>query len=135
RVLGLEPDEPEELGDATRSGPAIPLLVHAQRLGDDVPDRHPRIERGVRILEHDLELAPKAAQRGTSLGRQLLTPEPHRARRRLHELEHRSPQRRPAASRLADDAERLCRAEPERPPDTACTSAVLWRRSFPLCTG
>src|SRR5262249_51520719 len=41
--------------------------VDAQRLGDDVPDGHPRVERVVGILEHEPDLLaqrPQPAPRG-----------------------------------------------------------------------
>ena len=41
-----------------------------QRLGDDLVHRHPRIERRVRVLEHDLHLAAQrdASRASDSLG-------------------------------------------------------------------
>ena len=46
------------------AGPRPPLgaaadALDAQRLGDDVGDRHARVERAERVLEHDLDRAPR----------------------------------------------------------------------------
>src|SRR4029079_18192136 len=77
------------------------------RLLDDVADRHPRIERRVRILEHDLHLAPHPAQVLAAERRQLLAVEEHGAAGRLGQLEDAIAGRRLARAGLADDAERL----------------------------
>jgi len=42
-------------------GPAADAL-DGQRLADDRADPHPRVQRGVRVLEHKLQVAPVAAQ-------------------------------------------------------------------------
>ena len=58
RVLRAEPDRPQELLDATP--PFLPAVepVDPERLADDLAHRHARVERRVRILEHDLDVAP-----------------------------------------------------------------------------
>ena len=46
----------------SRRAPAVPSAVEPERLADDVADRHARVERGERVLEDDLHVAPQAAQ-------------------------------------------------------------------------
>src|SRR5262249_26296922 len=101
RVTSAQADLPEELGHALRSAPATPAVVDAQRLGHDLPDRHSRVERRVRILEHRLDLAAQVPERRALLGRQLLALEADRAGRRRLELQDRAAERRLAAARLA----------------------------------
>ena len=51
-VVGRETDELEQLGD---TGVVVALdLLDPQRLGDRRADGEARVERGLRILEHDL---------------------------------------------------------------------------------
>ena len=54
RVLGAESNGAEQLGDALLSLVAAVEPMHAQRLGNDLSHGHARIQRRVRILEHDL---------------------------------------------------------------------------------
>jgi hypothetical protein len=66
--LGREPDggvRVEAHGRQQLTDPARPSrdLVHGQRLTDDLPDRQPRIERGVRILEDHLQVTPERPER------------------------------------------------------------------------
>ena len=61
-VLGVEPDEVEQLLDPL-AAPALghDVVVDLERLTDDVADRHPGVERGVRVLEDDLDVAAHPA--------------------------------------------------------------------------
>ena len=54
----LEPDELEQLGDAAAVLPGRAAVEQHQRLGDDLVDRHQRVERVARILEDHLHPAP-----------------------------------------------------------------------------
>ena len=54
------PTDDEHLDDPRVPGPGN--REPDQRLGDDVGDRHARIERAERVLEHDLHVAPEPAQ-------------------------------------------------------------------------
>jgi hypothetical protein len=56
RVIGIQADEVHDLADPPVDGVGFPAL-REERLGEDVVDRHPWIERGERILEDDLQLA------------------------------------------------------------------------------
>jgi hypothetical protein len=88
--------------------------VDAERLADDLSDRHAGIERGVRVLEDDLDPAPHFAH---ALGRvmgDVDTGKPDRARRRLFELEDGAPDGGLAAAGLADEAERFAGGDRKR---------------------
>jgi hypothetical protein len=88
-------------------------LRDVERLGDDLPDPHAGIQRGVRVLEHELKVAAQDAELsaldGAEIGpveqdltaRRDLEPDPHAAKRGL------------AAARLADQPERLAAADPQ----------------------
>src|SRR3954453_23824128 len=54
--VGAEPDRVEQPLRGLAPRFPCPELVDDERLGNDVADRHPRIERRVGILEDDLEL-------------------------------------------------------------------------------
>jgi hypothetical protein len=67
--------------------------VGEQRLGDDVAHGHARIERGERILEHDLHRAAMPAQR-LGIQRAEVVAEPdHAAGARLDQTQHRASER------------------------------------------
>src|SRR5439155_286217 len=59
-VLGAETDGAEQLVDSLTAADAVEA-VYAKRLRDDLAHRHPRIQRRVRILEDDLQLAAHVA--------------------------------------------------------------------------
>src|SRR5262249_56963279 len=88
--------------------------MHAQRFGDDVADRHPWIQRAVRILEDHLHPAADGAQLvGAELG-EIAALEDDLARRRRLELQDAPSRRRLAATRFPDEAERLAARDAER---------------------
>jgi hypothetical protein len=62
REVGIEANDVEQLADGL--APARPGSdpVHLERLRHDAADRHARIERRVRILEHDLHLPAHTPQ-------------------------------------------------------------------------
>ncbi len=84
------------------------------RLGDDLPDGHARVERRVGILEDHLHVLPRAAQLRAGQLRDVDVPEHHAPARRFHEPQHRAAERRLAASRLSDEPERFARLDLER---------------------
>ncbi len=55
-------------------GPSL-QAVHGERLCDDRGHRHARVERGARILEDDLHLAPDGAQLALGQRGQVASPE------------------------------------------------------------
>ena len=65
RVLGVQPTS--SISSLTRASTFRLLrLVDAHRLADDRRHRHARVERRVRVLEHDLHLAAQLAQIGSA---------------------------------------------------------------------
>jgi hypothetical protein len=81
--------------------------VNFERFTHDVADGHPRVERGVRVLQHDLDAAPQLAQL-RALHREDVPPLETRgaAGRRFEPHEHLR-EGGLAAAGLADHAERL----------------------------
>ena len=60
-MFGVEPDQAQQLPHpVVRVAPAVTVAVAGavdpQRLGHDPAHRHARVERGVRVLEDDLEV-------------------------------------------------------------------------------
>ena len=56
--LRVEPDDLEQLAHARVAPLVRDHAVGAQRLGEDVGDRQARVQRGHRVLEHHLHVAP-----------------------------------------------------------------------------
>jgi hypothetical protein len=80
RELGrVEADEIEELGDARAPLRARARLVDDERLLDDGADAHPRVERRVRVLKHDLHVAPRLPQPLARKAEDVFLAEAHRA--------------------------------------------------------
>src|SRR5438034_2225151 len=109
----IEPDEPEQLGDALLAPGARAQPVDDERLFDDLTCAHPRVQRRVRILKHDLHVAPRLAQTPAGKVEHVLAAESHRAGRGLDQPQHASPGRRLAAARLADEPERFALLDAE----------------------
>src|SRR5919108_758423 len=107
RVVRVEADHLEQLAHGVAPAFARADPVHLERLGDDVPDRHAGVERGVRVLEDDLHLAPHAPEILALQRGELLAHEAHGAGRRADELEDRVAGGRLPRAGLAHEAERL----------------------------
>ena len=107
-VLGLQPDLDQQARHAV-----VPLagrggeLVDDQRFAEDRADRHARIERGERILEDDLHLAPHGAQIVAAEAQHVLPVERRSRRRGLDQAQHAAARGGLAAAGLADQSERL----------------------------
>ena len=82
-------------------------VVDLHRLGDDVADRHARVQRGVGVLEDHLQVAAHLAHLATVELRQVLALEDHLAGGRLVELQDGATGRGLAATGLAHQTERL----------------------------
>ena len=81
------------------------------RLGDDLADRHARIERGVGILEDHLHLLAHGDQLARGRAVAMSTPSKRISPRgRIVEAQHEAAEGRLAAAGLADQAERLAAA-------------------------
>jgi hypothetical protein len=61
-LRGIQPDDRQRLRHTAPSLRAGSDLVDLKRVLDELLDRHRRVQRGMRILEHDLHLAPQPAQ-------------------------------------------------------------------------
>ena len=96
------------------SAPAGCEPVDVERLADDVASRHARVERGERVLEHDLHLRGAAARSALDEMRDVLRRRTGSARGRLDQTQHAARDGRLAAAGLADQAERLARADRKR---------------------
>ena len=111
--------------------------VRAQRLGDDVADRQPRIERGERVLEDDAQLAaqraPLARRRARRSSRPSTTIRPACGRGELEHLAAASSSCRSPTRRRARASRR--RAASKLMPSTARTRADLALEDAPLSSG
>ena len=116
-----------------RCGPGD--LVHPQRLADDLADRQPRVERGERVLEHDLDLLADRPQLLAALADEL---------RALERFSRRSPAAAAARTRAVVDLPQP--DSPTRPsvsrsarskltPQTAWATATVRRTNPPPRTG
>ena len=113
-VVGVQADGLEQLGHAVAPGLALGQAVDRQRLADDRADRHARIERGIRVLEDHLDLAPvgeePAVAERREVGRIAVV---HFAGGGPEELDDGPAERRFAAAALADQAERFAAVQVE----------------------
>src|SRR3954453_20069936 len=113
RMLRRQADGAQQLVHPLLPRVALVPAVDPQRLRDDVAHRHARVQRRVRILEHDLHLTPHIAHLTPAERCDLPAVEDDLPRRRLDELDQRPRQRRLPAPGLADEAERLARRDRE----------------------
>ncbi len=88
--------------------------VDPERLGDRIADGHPRVEAGQRVLEDDLQVLARRAQRLSLRMGDVAAHQGHRAGGRRDQVQHRPRQRRLARAALADHAQRLALAHHER---------------------
>ena len=89
------------------------MYVDRERLADDVAHRHARVQRRVRILEHDLQLTADLAHLLALVVRDVTTVDDDPSRGRLDQLEDRSSKGRFAAAGLTDQPECLPVRDPE----------------------
>ena len=99
---------------ASRLGVALGQLVDLQRVRERGLQRHPRVQRRVRVLEDHLQVPALRAQLTLGQADELLAAQLHAAAGRAHEPEQRAAERRLARARLADQAEHLALVEVER---------------------
>ena len=108
RMVGPQPYQLEQLRHARRSLLLVAdQAMQPQRLAQHGTDSHARIERGVRVLEDDLQAAAARAHLVGVERQQVLALEAHGAFRRLDQPQHQPADGRLAAARLAHDGERL----------------------------
>ena len=107
-VVGVEADALQQLLGALQ--PPLPgrdVGVHRPALGHDVADRHARVQRAVRVLEDDLDLAAVPLEGPAAHLGDVLTLVADRAAGRLLQRDQQLRDRRLAAAGLADHADRL----------------------------
>src|SRR6185437_2871912 len=105
-----------------------------ERLAHDLADRHARVERRVRVLEHHLDLAAQSLELVPMRSGKVAAVERHRTARRRLEPHQRAPQRRFSAARFSDETERALRLDREAHPvdrpdrtDRATPDAAAYR--------
>ena len=110
---GRESHAREKRADALRQRAPAGELLHAERLGDLIARPHARVERGLGILEDDLQLAAAAAELLALELQPVDTAEANLSGVRREQPGHDSPGRGLAAARLADEGEGLAGFDPE----------------------
>ena len=95
RVFRLQPHALQQPADAFASRVSLQQTMHAQRLHNGIPDRLPRIERGVRILKNKLNIAAQRLQFAAGQRINTLAVKGDAAALRFHQ-----PQQRPPGSRF-----------------------------------
>ena len=113
-VVGVQPDDAQQLLDAFAARLPLGQVVDDQRLADDAADGHARVQRRVGVLEDHLHLAAEVTQLVSLHLHQVATVEQDLAGGRPVELEDRPPDGRFPAAALAYQAERLAAADGER---------------------
>src|SRR3989304_2866125 len=103
----FQPDLTQRIHDNSAAFLGRADLVDAQALPDGLADRHPRIERRVRVLEDDLHVAAHGLQVGAAQLQHVDAVEPDGARAGLDQAQHRPSDRRLATTRLSHQAEGL----------------------------
>jgi hypothetical protein len=83
-------------------------------MADTLGDRHGRVQRGVRVLEHHRQVPPERPELPLGEPGQVLALPHDAARRRVGQAQQRPTQRRLARAGLADQAEHLAPADVER---------------------
>ena len=101
-VLRLESDDPQQLADPIAPARRRHDVMERERLRQDVADRHPRIERGVRILEDQLGVAAERPHVALTHRDDITSGKPHATRGWLDQAQHEAPDRRFATAGFAD---------------------------------
>src|SRR6266481_4654574 len=122
---GRQPDEVEQLEDASAHLGGGEALVGNERLGDDRIDAHAWVERGIRVLKDSLDRLAVVPPRGRVEPLQVASFEANGAAGRLFEPEHELRRRRLAAAGFADDPEGLAALDRERDPVDRANHAAL----------
>jgi len=88
-------------------------VLDDERLLEDRPHPHARVEGAIGVLEHHLQVPASGAQVATFVGEDVLSSQQHLARVGFFEADDHPPKRRLAAPGLADQAEDLPYADGE----------------------
>ena len=112
--IARKPDHAEQLLHALSDPASLRDIVGAQRLPHDAPDRMPRVQRRVRILEDHLHPSANGPELGVGHGRDVDPVEHDSSRRRLVEPQDRPTERRLATPGLPHEPERLAPLDRQR---------------------
>jgi hypothetical protein len=113
RVSGVEADLFQQRADARPDLLARGEPMDLDPLGDRRAHRHPRIERGIRVLEDDLHPPAHPAERHPVEREEIHSLELGAARGRFLQAEDRASHRGLPAARFADQRQRLARRDVE----------------------
>src|SRR5581483_4613048 len=103
----LQPDQPQQFLDPCAAPIGRHQIMQRQRLAEDLSDRHARVEGSIGILEDDLRLPAKRAQRIRVEVEQIAAFEPNAARVRFDQAQHEAADGGLAAAGFADESQRL----------------------------
>ena len=104
------------MGDLLDALGARGVGVVLQRLGDNPARGQARVERGIRILEHDLHPFAPRTQLLAAKPRNVVAVEAHAALGRLDQSQDEATNSRFSAARFANQAQRLTRLERKADP-------------------
>jgi hypothetical protein len=107
RLIGAQAHLLKQLSHAPGALVARHDAVEHQRLGEDLADRHARIEGGEGVLKDDLHLAPKRPQAALGEVRDVFTVDPHPALIGGYQPHGKAPQGGLATARFTDQSQRL----------------------------
>ena len=107
QMVRVETDQVEQVGDAPPSFGPRPELVNDERLFDDISRPHPRVQRRIGILKHNLHIAPRPAHARLGKLQDIFTAEKHLAGRGFDQSQDAPSGCALPAARLTDKAEHL----------------------------
>ena len=114
--VARQADLAEQFEDAVLLLLSAADVLHRERLADDGAHPHPRVKRGVRVLEHELQVAAHPAQFTAPHPGHVLAAQRHRAAVRPFEGDDHPADGGLAAPGLAHQAQRLPLRDAERHP-------------------
>ena len=117
QVLEREPAAPGDIEHPLFELRPFGQTVGDERFGDDVTHRHPRVERGIGVLEDDLHVPPHGPQPAAvevhDIDGLAVAVEAHLSAGRLDGAQHGAAQGRLAGAALADESEGFAPQYPE----------------------
>ena len=113
-MLGVQTDDVQQLADALDALLLGAHAVNGHGLGDDLTNRHTRIQRSIGILENELHLAAHVLDLMLAHLRNVFALEEHLAGRRLGEAHDGAARRGLTATGLANQTEGLARIDLKR---------------------
>ena len=135
-VVGVEPHHVQQLLNTT------PMLLGRQHVGmdrkrfaDDVTDRHPRVQRGVGVLEDHLDVAAHVFGLTPVQARDVLAVDLDGTRRGTFQPDQHLGERGLSGTTLTDDAESLTRMQVETHPVHGLHRTELTPEHHPLGEG